>query len=417
MNIITKTKTHYDEPELLELDAQVLSCKEDKGEYLVELDETLFYVESGGQPADKGTIDNHEVIDVYVYDGRVYHVLNQPVEGSVHLVIDYKRRLLNMQRQSCQHMVASLILRKLGIPVPSARVYEDGTCDLDLVCSEISLEKLQYIEDEANKLIRENVPFKINYNNLERASEIVENTYGDIDDYKDLDELRSIEIVGLDEELCGCIHVPSAGYIQGVYIQKVEKITDGYKLILSCGEHLLACAKKDNSLVHEIGADLGVKPEEAISAIEGLRQQNKAEAKAKENYRQLFLNGLIESKKHELEHASQDAPAQPHVLLVNDPSLTLEDIKYLIVNYVKMPQVVCIGLKEDNQKLSVVISKSRDVENFNAGLIFKTLQKDNPLGGGGSPLVAQGGGKVFDRYEEIIVNCVKGALEEKNQKA
>ena len=41
----------------------------------VVLDETFFYAESGGQPADRGTIDGIVVDDVTERDGRVIHVL------------------------------------------------------------------------------------------------------------------------------------------------------------------------------------------------------------------------------------------------------------------------------------------------------------------------------------------------------
>ncbi|MEF8773469.1 MAG: DHHA1 domain-containing protein [Halobacteriales archaeon] len=44
----------------------------------VVLSETYFYAESGGQPADRGTLGGHEVVDVQHRDGDVVHELAEP---------------------------------------------------------------------------------------------------------------------------------------------------------------------------------------------------------------------------------------------------------------------------------------------------------------------------------------------------
>ncbi|GAB7009608.1 alanine--tRNA ligase-related protein [Halorubrum trueperi] len=61
------------EPEVREFEARVESTD---GREVV-LDETYFYAESGGQPADRGTIDGVLVDDVFERDGRVVHVLGE----------------------------------------------------------------------------------------------------------------------------------------------------------------------------------------------------------------------------------------------------------------------------------------------------------------------------------------------------
>jgi alanyl-tRNA synthetase len=73
-----------DDPETLAFEATV-----DSGGSDVVLSETYFYPEGGGQPADRGTIDGVEVLDVRTRDGEVVHVLDsaleagQAVEGAV----------------------------------------------------------------------------------------------------------------------------------------------------------------------------------------------------------------------------------------------------------------------------------------------------------------------------------------------
>ena len=65
-----------DDPETLAFDATV-----DSGGSDVVLSETYFYPEGGGQPADRGTIDGVEVLDVRTRDGEVVHVLDSALEA------------------------------------------------------------------------------------------------------------------------------------------------------------------------------------------------------------------------------------------------------------------------------------------------------------------------------------------------
>jgi len=65
------------EPTVREFEATVESVD---GREVV-LDETYFYPESGGQPADRGTLDGHLVDDVVERDGEVVHALDAEPEA------------------------------------------------------------------------------------------------------------------------------------------------------------------------------------------------------------------------------------------------------------------------------------------------------------------------------------------------
>ncbi|MBQ2323012.1 MAG: alanyl-tRNA editing protein, partial [Oscillospiraceae bacterium] len=62
-------KLYYQDPFLKEFSAAVLSCEEARGGWVVVLDQTAFYPEGGGQPADHGTLGAAKVLDVHEKGG------------------------------------------------------------------------------------------------------------------------------------------------------------------------------------------------------------------------------------------------------------------------------------------------------------------------------------------------------------
>lgn len=57
-------RLYFENAYIKEFDARVLSCEEGKNGYEIVLDETAFFPEGGGQPADQGYLEDGEVTDV-----------------------------------------------------------------------------------------------------------------------------------------------------------------------------------------------------------------------------------------------------------------------------------------------------------------------------------------------------------------
>lgn len=87
-----------------------------EGKTDVQLDETIFYPQGGGQPSDQGTISTPEaefrVEEARFEDGVVHHY-GTMLKGSlvicerVKLCVDAERRTTNMRNHSAGHVVAS----------------------------------------------------------------------------------------------------------------------------------------------------------------------------------------------------------------------------------------------------------------------------------------------------------------------
>ena len=106
----------YEDVYIKEFEAIVLSCEEREGRYYTILNETAFYPEGGGQPADKGMIESEKVIDVQYIDGELYHITEKPFEEGSQVVgrIDWDWRFDLMQQHSGEHIVSGMIHEKYG---------------------------------------------------------------------------------------------------------------------------------------------------------------------------------------------------------------------------------------------------------------------------------------------------------------
>src|SRR5215831_184561 len=106
---MTKTeRLYYTDPYLREFEARVVEIRTDQRGTWVYLDRSAFYPESGGQPADRGTLAGIPVLDVFDEGNAVPVLLDRAPEGeSVTGVIDWTRRFDHMQQHTGQHVLSA----------------------------------------------------------------------------------------------------------------------------------------------------------------------------------------------------------------------------------------------------------------------------------------------------------------------
>src|SRR6056297_3110405 len=104
-------KLYENDPYKKSFKAKVISVSNNNGKFYVKLDKTYFYPEGGGQPSDKGFIDDIKVIDVFKQDEEIIHVLDQNIsEGkTVKCKINWKRRYDLMQQHTGQHLLSAVL--------------------------------------------------------------------------------------------------------------------------------------------------------------------------------------------------------------------------------------------------------------------------------------------------------------------
>ncbi len=99
-----------------EFDAEVLTCKSGKRGWGIVLSETAFYPEGGGQPGDRGFLNDVPVTDTRKKEDYIVHYTAEkiPVGAKVHGAIDWERRFDYMQNHSGEHIYSGLVHQRFG---------------------------------------------------------------------------------------------------------------------------------------------------------------------------------------------------------------------------------------------------------------------------------------------------------------
>lgn len=201
---------YHTDSELREMDAVVVAVEGDR----VALDRTVFYARSGGQVADQGRLSwaggSAAVIEVRKDGHQNWHQLDGPppaVGTAVHGELDWARRHALMRTHTATHILNGVIWRDYGALVTGASV-EPGRGRLDFELEHMSGEFAAEIEARINAEVAADRPVLVRF----LPHDEVFNTPGlvrskSVAPPEDGDEVRVVEIVGLDMQADGGTHV------------------------------------------------------------------------------------------------------------------------------------------------------------------------------------------------------------------
>lgn len=224
-------KLYNDDSYSREFEAKVINCTKCDNEYWIELDQTLFFPEEGGQTPDKGKINNIDVLDVQLKDGIINHKLATPLEPGTKIIgiIDWKHRFSNMQMHSGEHIFSGLVHSKFGYNNVGFHLSDNSaTMDYDGKISDDDLTCLEYL---ANKAIWEGHKINVVFPTREEAEKLDYRSKSGIQG-----DLRIVEIEGID--LCACCapHVRNTSEIGIFKIVSAENYKGGTRINFLCGE-------------------------------------------------------------------------------------------------------------------------------------------------------------------------------------
>lgn len=150
-------KLYYEDVYLDVWESEITRIIERDNKYLVELSETAFYPESGGQPSDLGTIDGIKVNGVIEEDSIIYHILDlKPCKTKVECKIDFEIRFDFMQQHTGQHIFSAIFYNKYNVESSSFKI-DDEFVSVILPLNNIKPEVISEVETLANEYVYKNI--------------------------------------------------------------------------------------------------------------------------------------------------------------------------------------------------------------------------------------------------------------------
>ena len=269
---MTTEKLYYIDSHLFDFEATVLDCRETEEGWALILDKTAFFPEGGGQPADTGSIGTVPVRDVQEWGGEILHFCGEALPVGVHLPcrVEREQRLVRMQNHSGEHIVSGLAHRLYGCENVGFHMGEDCmTIDFD---RELDWQQLTEIETLANRAVRDNLPVLCSFPEGEALKSLEYRSKLEL-----TENVRIVEIPGIDRCACCAPHVACTGEIGLIKILDAERHRGGVRLSLCCGMLALNDYRVKQENIAAISQALSAKRHETAGAVARLlTEQQKA---------------------------------------------------------------------------------------------------------------------------------------------
>jgi alanyl-tRNA synthetase len=408
---------YYQDQYMKEFEAKILKVIDD--EYVV-LDQTCFFPEGGGQPADGGYLkfgkSKVEVVDVQKVGKVIVHKVKGeavPKEGgTVKGFIDWDKRYSLMKNHTATHVIGGAAKRVLGQHVwqfGTQKGVESSRLDISHY-RRLSLEEVHKIELLANEAIMRNIPVETVWLPRNEA----ESRYG----FRLYQggavpgkEIRVVRAGDWDVEACAGTHLRNTGELGFIKMIHTERVQDGVeRLTYSVGLPAVKAVQENERILWKASETLTAPLEKldktAEKLVKDLKEANAERRKLIKELAERESTGLAGKTAEEVEE-------------INGIKLLKRDFKEEIdVN--RMVQTANEIIKRDeatvtifygsdgkNARIMVMAGKKALEKDVNAGEIVRGASAIMGGGGGGKPNFAQGGGTQTEKLPEAIKKAEK----------
>lgn len=376
----------------------------------VELAETYFYPESGGQPADRGTIDGIELADVQQRDGKILHTLDGDhdlAEGeTVVCDVDDSFRTYCMRAHTASHVLYGA----------ARRLFDDlGYAGFDIGVEKVrvDLTTAEPIEDAdlvelgrlSNGAVWDSQPVTWETMSAEEARSLPDIAFNEKTESGAMSgggaengDVRVVTVDGWDTAACGGTHVENTHEIGPIEVLDRSNPGEGRTRV----EFAVGPTGIDrDAAVHGaalqaasfLNASLGALPD-AVERLQADRDELDAELSA-------VKDDLLEAELTDLPLIERDgltwAVGSVAAFGPNEVGDAIED---LIGESEDDPDVVAVVGQEGAPFVVVASSGAHD-----AGDVVDEVTAAYGGGGGGGPTFAQGGG--LDADPETVVDFLR----------
>lgn len=385
---------------LKECEAIVTDCTQKYGKYLVELDQTVFFPEGGGQLSDRGKINDIVVEHVSEKDGHIYHECAEPLPVGIPVkaVLDWNVRLDRMQQHLGEHILSFACWKLFEAHNVGFHMNEDSVfIDLD---KELTEENLLKAELFTNEIIWDNRPVHVDYMDSTEAVKLK-------DKMRKFNEkltgtLRIVSVENADICTCCGTHPPFTGMIGSVKVIRHEKHKGGCRVEFLCGRRALLDMDKKNSTLLKVAQSLSTKPELVPEHIEKLKADMQAQLEA-------VKSKLLAMNEKQLEKIMAAAPTNAEgVKVVAWPldGFDAKDIKAFIPKLTAHENTlgILVAAKPERISYAAVAGANTSVD---CRAVMKELNAAFGGRGGGKPDCAQGGSDYCADWEQKLAIVVE----------
>ncbi len=381
----------------------------------VVLAATPFYVASGGQMSDVGTIrgDGWEIrVDdtqkpvngLVVHIGEV--VAGSPTTGaSAEAYVAVERRWDLMRNHTATHLLHAELqsvlgdhVRQAGSLVAPDRLRFDFTHN-----SSVTAAELQDIAERVNANILKNYPVDIAHKTQDEAiadgaTALFGEKYGDI--------VRTVKIGGenaFSYELCGGTHVPDTADIGAFIITSESSAAAGIRRVEAItGRSAQAHIQTQLGILSGAASSLNTSTDQLQSKIDDLLAERDALKKAVAEAEKANAMGQLDSIFTQTEKIGGVSVL---VARVDVPDAgVLPDLTDKFRQTEGSGVIVLGTVVKDRPNLIAVVTKDL-IGKVKAGDVIKTIAKTVGGGGGGKPTMARAGGKDASKLDEALAQA------------
>jgi misacylated tRNA(Ala) deacylase len=198
---------------------------------LIFFESTIFHPRSGGVENDRGYLilndKKIEITEVFIDKNfqDVAHRISTNIkisEGTkVKMVLDWERRYRLMRLHTAAHIISAIMYNKYNALVSGGNINQEYAYD-DYTIENIDKEIFKKVIEEANEIVKKDLEVKIYWLKREEALKIPGIVKLANKVPPELEELRIVEIEGIDIQADGGPHVKRTSEIGEIVLMKFE---------------------------------------------------------------------------------------------------------------------------------------------------------------------------------------------------
>ena len=395
-------RLYYRDSYLKEFKARILKKVKISNQSAVILDRTAFYPTSGGQPFDKGVIQDTPVVEVVEEGEKIVHILREEIEEEINSEvvgrIDWERRFDHMQQHLGQHILSGALMKLWGAETVSFHLGEE-VCTLDMSKEKFTEEEAKKAEECANEVIFNNRPVRCYF--VEREEDLRRLDLRKIPNRKE-GKLRIVEVENFDLSACGGTHCRTTGEVGIIKIIKWEKRGEKIRLEFICGRRAWEDYFWKNELIKNISNKLTIKDSELNEVIDRILEERKEIRKELKEFKERLQTWEARDIINELSLESGEVKIVKKVF----EEKNFQEIRELVQKIIDLNDrmVVLFGVKDAGAR--ILFACSRGLKYDMSGLV-REAGKFIEGRGGGAPNFAQAGGKKAEGIDKALDFALK----------